>query len=791
MKKYLIAAAALLACGTLSARHLTPGEALGRLSADGGPLHAPAATAEAAKLLYTAKATDIEQVYVFTKGSDKGFMVLSADDCAPALLAYSDDTAFDPDNIPDNMRYWLDEYARQISYAATAGGQTFQAEAPIKQRPAVAPKLTTLWDQGAPFNSYTPLHNNLPCPTGCVATALAQVMNWHKYPAKGTGSKSYNSTYVGKLGIDFDRLPFQWDKMLDRYYTTSPEENISAVADLMVAVGYACEMIYTCQESGASGFKAAEALFTYFGYNKSLSLETRSWYSINGWDDLVYAELTENGPVYYEGSGNGGGHAFVCDGYDDKTGLFHINWGWTGRGNGYYRLSALNPDFQGIGGNSTGYNYQQDIIRGFKESTGSADEQPTINFAPYMGVITPWTEAQLGQDITMLGYETADGFVNYSVVTVKGVEFGARFHNMSTGEDTYSLSSNGKHDFGPAYKVNIIKFTVPTTLAEGSYNITPVWRSNEGEWHAMRQSPQTRNYIPATVKGTTISFGLGEAEGRAEAKITEVPDYFTTAGDFTIKGSISAVGTSDFTGLLCAVFVKLNSSGGIDIVDQGEVIRVDVRCGETLDFEYTSYPRTQQKLTDGDDYGITIGNANTGELLSPIYAVKVGNRFGKLQMSTYNYSITGSNFLDPEKVWVNASIKVAAGEYEGPVAIGYSKVRDPFVPERFTVSGGEIHVIAGDDVPITFTGTVEGVEAGEIYYAHLMYKDDSDNWVPMSQYPVTVIIAKSFAGIDDVTSDSNSRTVYYDMYGRKVNTLSPGSLYIRVTGDKAEKVIAR
>lgn len=88
---------------------------------------------------------------------------------------------------------------------------------------------------------------------------------------------------------------------------------------------------------------------THLGYSKAMSLECREWYEIEEWDDLVYAELTENGPVYYEGTGDGGGHAFVCDGYDSKTGFFHFNWGWSGKGNGYYRLSALNPTAQGTG----------------------------------------------------------------------------------------------------------------------------------------------------------------------------------------------------------------------------------------------------------------------------------------------------------------------------------------------------------------------------------------------------------------------------------------------------------
>ena len=148
---------------------------------------------------------------------------------------------------------------------------------------------------------------------------------------------------------------------------------------------------------------------------------------------------------------------------------------------------------------------------------------------------------------------------------------------------------------------------------------------------------------------------------------------------------MSSVGTADFSGLICAVFVTLDKNGDLQIVDQGEAVRYDVEHGKTIDFEYTSFPKTQSKLTDGDDYGIVIGNANTGELVSPIYKIAVGNRYGKLSMSTYNFGISGSNYLDPQNVNVKFNIKVVAGEYEGPFAIGYSLKKTrlrPFATQR-------------------------------------------------------------------------------------------------------------
>lgn len=778
---------ALLAAAGVSARHLSADEALARIPAS-DKRHAPAALLQAPKLVYSAKAADAERVYVFGNASGKGFMVLSGDDCAPALLGYSETGTIDRDHMPDNMRYWFDEYARQIAFAAAGGADTEDPQ--VKYRPDVAPKLTTLWDQTEPYNDMTPVHYGLPTPTGCVATAAAQIMNWHKWPVQPVGTKTFQSYYIGTLSIDFSQITFEWDKMLDRYYTTSPRENINAVATLMMAAGYASEMVYHRNASGATGYNAARGLFTHFGYNKSMSLESREWYDIEEWDDLVYAELTENGPVFYEGTGDGGGHAFVCDGYESASGFFHFNWGWSGNGNGYYRLSALTPEIQGTGGNSLGYNYTQDILRGLRKSDPAADEQPVLMFSTIKGVVTPWDKAELGSPVTIKGYETGDGFKNSSLVTVKDVDMGVRIHNVATGRDIDVCSENGTNDFDPFTKVNIIRYKLPADLEEGDYTAVPLWRSGaDGAWHTMRMSPQTRNYVPFTVSGTTAVFGLGVAEGRVEVEITDAPEFFTTYGDFTIRATVKSTGTRDFNGLLCAVFMRKNAKGELDVVDQGASERIDLEPGRTMEWTHSSKPQSGY-MTDGDDYGLAIGNANTGELLSPIYAVKVGNRYGKLQMSVYDYAIANNTFLDPANVNATANVKVVSGEYDGPLAVGYSLKRDPFAPVRFTESE-TMHLTAGDDKPISFSGILDDVVAGEMYYAHLMYKNDAGEWTRLSQYPVTVIVAQTFSGINDVEAAEGADAArYFDIYGREVARPEAGRLYIRKTPDgKATKVV--
>lgn len=767
--------------GMASGRHLMPGEALSRLKAESTMHKSAPASVESVRLISSVKANEVEQVYLFGNSTGEGFMVVSADDAVPALLGYSESGYVDGEQLPDNLQYWLETYAGQIA-AISASGE--EVDNKVKQRAEVAPKTKTLWDQMDPYYTYCPTYYGLPCPTGCVATAMAQIMYWHKWPQQPHGQKTFKSYWVGNLSMDFDRVEFAWDKMTEKYNSESTEESKDAVAMLMVACGYACEMEYHNQSSGASGFRAGEGMFTYFGYDKGLSLERREWYDIEEWDDLVYAELTENGPVYYEGTGTGGGHAFVCDGYEAETGFFHFNWGWSGRGNGYYRLSLLNPSVQGTGGNSLGYNYTQDIFRGLKPAKEGVESAYTYYFSPVMGVVTPFETAELGSPITLKGYDTSDGFANYSLVSIDNVGFGARIHNVGTGEDIDIPEMNDFRTFDHYTKVNILRYTLPSELAEGEYTMRPLWRIGEtGEWREMRYSPQARNYVPFSVKGTTATFEFGKAEGRADGVVTSVPDYFTTYGDFTVTATLEAVGSHDFTGLVCGVFFRY-VDGELKVIDQGEVMRVDIQKGDKLEIEYSSKP-VNGKLTDGDDYGFGLGNASTGEVLTPIYAVKVGNRYGKLQMSSYNFSITNSNFLNPENVSATSNVKIVAGEYHGPLAIGFGRTKDVdlFEVERI-VEGEKFDLIAGDDKPCTVSGELYDVKAGDFYYAHLLYKDDSGAWKLLSGYPVTVVISKDkeAAGIEDVTVDDASG-VYYDLYGRRVERPSGGAVYVRVSED--------
>lgn len=310
-------------------------------------------------------------VYVFSSDV-AGFIIASADDSILPLLGYSETGNFVADNLPPAMSAWLDDYVAQIQSQRKITTNLGSNLSTRSDWAPVGPLVKTRWDQENPYNEDCWLimgDSKIQCPTGCVATAMAQVMNYFQYPEVGQGSIAYQP-YGNAQGysINFAEQPFDWANMLDSYeegdYT--PEE-ASAVAYLMKACGYSVRMLYSQTGSGADDFEILNALYTYFKYSPQSQFAIRSFYSDDEWKELLYTHLSTVGPAVYNGRASFGGHSFVCDGYDGE-GYFHFNWGWSGLGDGYFLLGSLNPGVQGVGGFAGGYNLDQSMILPVPES---------------------------------------------------------------------------------------------------------------------------------------------------------------------------------------------------------------------------------------------------------------------------------------------------------------------------------------------------------------------------------------------------------------------------------------
>lgn len=295
-----------------------------------------------------------ETYYVFNRGDNEGYVIVPGDDKIDGVLGYTDSGEFDYEQIPDNMRSWLDDYAQYIEAV-----QEGKAEAPrkIATHPAIPEMMTTKWNQGWPYNNLCPLHNGQRSVTGCVATAFAQVLYYQHEKSVEEIQEDIPgyTTWTEKLvvpGIS-KGAPIDWNNMLGSYGGSASGIQQTAVAQLMLYCGVAVEMDYTSSSSGAHTERCAESMNKHFGYSTARYVY-KSSYTDEGWDELIYNELREGRVVLLSGYNSEAGHAFVCDGYDGNR-CYHINWGWGGTSDGHFLMNSLNPSSQGIGGSGDGY----------------------------------------------------------------------------------------------------------------------------------------------------------------------------------------------------------------------------------------------------------------------------------------------------------------------------------------------------------------------------------------------------------------------------------------------------
>jgi hypothetical protein len=322
-------------------------------------------------------------LYIFN--AEPGFVVMAADDCVQPILGYSLTGKFVAEDMPSNVRGWLQGYNDEIQSAidnhAKASFKTAQQWKALlegnpnasKSTTVVQPLIQTKWDQGSPYNDLCPSGYV----TGCVATSMAQVMKYWNYPTNGIGMHSYmwNGEY---LNADFSNTTYDWENMTNIYGSNSTDIQKNAVATLMYHCGVSVDMNYG-PNSGATAESVPIALINYFNYSNETQLLYRSNYSDdNEWISMLKAELDQSRPIWYRGTGASGGHAFVCDGYDDAN-YFHFNWGWSGSCDDYYTVNNLYPGPGGIGSGAYGiFNDGQAALFGLRPSIVGSAEAPVL-----------------------------------------------------------------------------------------------------------------------------------------------------------------------------------------------------------------------------------------------------------------------------------------------------------------------------------------------------------------------------------------------------------------------------
>lgn len=503
-----------------------------------------------------AGAADEAYYYVFNSEGNNGFVIVSGDDRTAPVFGYSDTGSFDENNIPENMQAWLAGYVDEIKALGTdeSSANSKLLSAPKKaeavKRP-VAPLLTALWNQSSPYNDNCPLYDGTnKSATGCVATAMAQVMYYYRAQSVSATTAEIPAYISPKnnLSIPADpaNSPIDWANMTDKYSSSSTTAQKAAVAALMAYCGHSVQMNYG-ESSGAYSSDIPAALETYFGYATGGKYLNRSSYTLQEWEKMVYEELLAARPLLYGGQSSGGGHAFVIDGYDGE-GLFHFNWGWGGSSNGYFLLQVANPgNNSGIGASSTsdGYARSQNAIFGVNPSSTeeAIPATPTTNFDAV-------TTSSVTIRFSNLTSETMDFY--------RGVGYIDNNGNLIhlTGERFYSLNS---------YRAIPTDFTITVdafsnkSLSPGTYILKPICKmSGSSEWIATTPR-NVGEYVIAEYGGTNVTLTHHLNTPQLSATTFSYPKG-TGTGTVRVKVSIQNDG-DDYLGYLYLFASKTNTKG--------------------------------------------------------------------------------------------------------------------------------------------------------------------------------------------------------------------------------------
>lgn len=686
----------------LSARTLTAEEAQRNVSSflNGGMQKAPSRMAGGnMKLAGTINdMSGTPALYLFTGKDGRGVVVASAGSEALPILGYSDSGEFDFDHMPPAMKWWLDCYAAEIEAAENGKTRSVLARAG-EEKSAIAPIMTTQWNQNAPYNNMVPTINDQRCMTGCVATAMAQVMKSHNWPEEhGEGFVSYKWTSQNEqLGVNLSKSVLDWDNMLDTYSGEATEAQQQAVATLMRDCGYATEMQYSLSASGTTVTKIPSALYYNFGYDKGLRLLDRSYFSLTDWENVVYDELKANRPVIFTGVSNEqGGHCFVCDGYSSDR-YYHINWGWGGLSDGYFLLSALNPATQGIGGSASGFN------NGVSACVGISRPVEGSEFYYAMLCDGNFTAENGGNEVVF----SANAFYNSTFLTESG-KFGVKLTD-SEGKSSYAESSLS-FTFEPRMYVAAYTVSASALPQNGTYTVTPAFYCNEDKaWHDIATSIDVSGKLTMTAENGTLTFTPVVLDNNIKvSNVKLLTDIYSNA-NFRISADVVNDGNSEYLGDIVLALVS-----GEQVVAVSPSVHIDVEAGADLKLDYMTHFTTA--VAEGE-YNLCFITPDM-EPVSEAMPVTVGKISGSTVARVENLHMLSGNDATPPVVPSN---NVAVGGTLNCTSGYFANTLSAYVfPQRggaslASLGNEELFVKAGETADFEYHGTFGNGQVGTTY----------------------------------------------------------------------------
>lgn len=495
---------------------------------------------------------DTEPFYIYNMGND-AFVIVSGDDAVEPILGYSMDGPFYTENVPENIRYWLGTLTAPLQLPLEGEGRsTFPILSPRGgSRVSVAPLLTCQWDQGTPFNDQCPNYQGYRSASGCVATALTQIMYYHRWPEKAQGGSKNYITYTYGIPQDFTYTgtTFDYSKMLPYYYQGKyTEEQAAEVAKLTHAVGVAVEMDYAPEGSGAHSMDIGNAFIKYFNYDRNIHYVLRDFFTLGEWLDMIKEEISAGRPICYAGTSASIGHQFIFDGYDEND-MVHINWGWAGMSDGYFRLSVLAPSAVGTGGGSVtsgGFVFNQGMWLGM--------QPPTEGSKPMSFYITEEANMTVSKTSLLTGETITCALPNYYNGSV---DFDGAIGLVLTADDGTQYVLDQKPEkrgsgFGLGSKNgNALEMTgaIPADLADGNYVLSFATKATEEpNWSRIRCRDGFNDRYLVNAEGGKLTLTQAVLPPNATGTLTSDHAIYTRCRcQFTAK--LTNTTTSEFFGI--------------------------------------------------------------------------------------------------------------------------------------------------------------------------------------------------------------------------------------------------
>ncbi len=802
-----ITSLAIMSAATLAllAAPLTPEQALRRVQGNSA-LKMPSKSGTSMKLSFSMQTQKGEPaVYIFDRPASSGYLIVSADDTATPLLGYADSGSFDANNMPPQLEWWLSEYASQIDYASANGIKNTYA--PIANKKEIAPLVKTKWNQGTPYNNLCPSVNNVKCPSGCVATAMAQVMKFWNYPEVGTGrvTATLPSGGTGEGFINLAQKPFDWNNMIDSYsgYDYTNEQG-NAVATLMQAAGYAAKMNYAPGGSGALSINAAISLSKNFKYNPNIQYLQRLYFNTSEWNEIVYNELAAGRPILYGGQSTSVGHEFVCDGYDGN-GYFHFNWGWGGMSDGYFILDALNPNSVGTGGGAGGgYNSRQDIIIGIQPSSVETDVYLTqfgnlsasasgsnISLAlNYNGNVGNWVNAGISAVKVRMGAE---------IVSVDNPEIKPQYVRLFSNDiDIPALTLNGYNISYQGIKGNAT-VSIPSILPNGKYKVTVCTQDankTDAPWTPVCTTNGAYNFVYVTKNGSSCSVeNFNETELSIVSAEPTTQVYYENACRFRL--SVKNNSNLELSGGFYPVLYDGNTPAFL-----GEGITMSLAPGESDNVEFVTTFELLKGVsapTETKEYTLRFSkNASGSAFYNWSKPLSMGLLLRAPSFNTSNYCIEGAPTREETINGQTRTAFVVPDPSEIPFAATITNTGTFFGSPVYTLifnstlSGYNLTSLAMGPTAIlnrgesaTVTGSADFTEAedGEAYAAALFYINGGKLTQHNGSQILYFIVDSTASAVNDIESDNTtSDNEIYNLQGipvgKDINSL-PAGIYIR------------